>query len=171
MGKLIGSLCILTGCTVLVASWMEHMKRRGQCMLEIIRFLGDWEYCLQIKKMRVPAFLETYPFAVPEFRLMMEDIRTGLLSHSYPTGQEVWRGALEKHKSALGLPEEACQILMRSADGFFGAGSRQAQQCIRTCIQMMESVSEQERKNYREKRKVYMPVGMLTGVMIVILLL
>jgi len=156
---------------VLLACWMERMKRSRQCMQEIVRFLSSWEYSLQIRQMRVPEFLAVYPYTMPELRLVADEVREGLLSHAYPTGQRVWEEVIEKHRSALGLPEEAYQILMRAADGFFGSNSRQAQQCIQVCIRMLEGVIEEEQKNYREKRRVYMPVGMLTGVMIVILLI
>ena len=98
-------------------------------------------------------------------------MRRTLLSHTYSTGQEVWEEVLEKYKSVLGVPEDAYQIFIRAADGFFGTNSRQAQQCIQACTGMLECVIKEEQKNYREKRRVYMPVGMLTGVMIVILLI
>lgn len=171
MGKLAGSVCILTGCMVLLVCWMERMKRSRQSMQEIVRFFRSWEYSLQIRQMRVTEFLETYPYTVPELRLVADEVRRTLLSHTYSTGQEVWEEVLEKHKSVLGVPEDAYQIFIRAADGFFGTNSRQAQQCIQACTGMLECVIKEEQKNYREKRRVYMPVGMLTGVMIVILLI
>ena len=130
MGKLAGSVCILTGCMVLLVCWMERMKRSRQSMQEIVRFFRSWEYSLQIRQMRVTEFLETYPYTVPELRLVADEVRRTLLSHTYSTGQEVWEEVLEKYKSVLGVPEDAYQIFIRAADGFFGTNSRQAQQCI-----------------------------------------
>lgn len=171
MGKLVGSILILTGCLVLLFRWMENMKQR-QCMLhEIIRFFHSWEYALETKKMRVMDFFDSYSYAQIVLQKVTHDVRDELYLHTYPTGQTVWQKILEQHKDKIHVPEEAYQILLRAGDSFFGTNRAEAMQCIRACIRQMEAVIEEERKSYREKRKVYMPVGMLTGVMLVILLL
>ena len=126
---------------------------------------------LEVRQMRIAEFLETYPYDVPELEHVADEVQHDLLLHIYPTGQEVWQKVLKRQKHTLGLPEDAFQVLLRAGEGFFGNNHRQTQQCITSCIRQMETVIGEEREHYLEKRKVYMPVGMLTGVMVVILLL
>ncbi len=171
MGKIVGGGCVLIGFVILLACWMERMRKNMRNMLAIVRFLQSWAYVLEMKQMRVAEFLETYPYDVQELKYVADEVRHDLLLHIYPTGQEVWQKALERQKHALGLPEGAFQVLLRAGEGFFGTNHRQTQQCIASCIRQMETVIGEEREHYLEKRKVYMPVGMLTGVMVVILLL
>lgn len=171
MGKLVGGACVLIGFVILLACWMGRMKRNIRNMLAIVRFLQSWAYVLEVRQMRVAEFLETYPYDVPELEHVADEVQHDLLLHLYPTGQEVWQKVLERQKHTLGLPEDAFQVLLRAGEGFFGNNHRQTQQCITSCIRQMETVIGEEREHYLEKRKVYMPVGMLTGVMVVILLL
>lgn len=171
MGKLVGGACVLIGFVILLACWMERMKRNIRNMLAIVRFLQSWAYVLEVRQMRVAEFLEAYSYDVPELEHVADEVQHDLLLHLYPTGQEVWQKVLKRQKHTLGLPEDAFQVLLRAGEGFFGNNHRQTQQCITSCIRQMETVIGEEREHYLEKRKVYMPVGMLTGVMVVILLL
>ena len=171
MGKLVGGACVLIGFVILLACWRERMKRNIRNMLAIVRFLQSWAYVLEVRQMRIAEFLETYPYDVPELEHMADEVQHDLLLYIYPTGQEVWQKVLKRQKHTLGLPEDAFQVLLRAGEGFFGNNHRQTQQCITSCIRQMETVIGEEREHYLEKRKVYMPVGMLTGVMVVILLL
>lgn len=171
MGKLVGSASILAGCLVLLIRWTESIRQSQHLMCEIVRFFRRWEYALETRQMRVLDFLTAYPYAEDQLRKLTETVQKELLSHTYPMGQIVWKKALEENRSAMQLPEEAYQILLRAGDSFFGTNRMEAMQCIKACIRQMENTIEEERKSYREKRKVYMPVGMLTGVMLVILLL
>ena len=171
MGKLVGGACVLIGFVILLACWMERMKRNIRNMLSIVRFLQSWAYVLEVRQMRIAEFLETYPYDVPELEHVADEVQHDLLLYIYPTGQEVWQKVLKRQKHTLGLPEDAFQVLLRAGEGFFGNNHRQTQQCITSCIRQMETVIGEEREHYLEKRKVYMPVGMLTGVMVVILLL
>lgn len=171
MGKLAGSICILVGCLVLLLRWTESVRQRESLMREIVRFFRRWEYALETKQMRVLDFLAAYPYAEGKLRELTETVREKLLTHTYPAGQIVWKKALEESQSLMRLSEDAYQILLRAGDSFFGTNRMEAAQCVRACIRQMEMLIEEERKSYREKRKVYMPVGMLTGVMFVILLL
>lgn len=171
MGKLVGSVCILTGCLVLLICWMESTKQSQCVMQEMVRFFRSWEYVLQTKQTRVIEFLEMYPFRQAELQSVADDVRKELCLHTYPTGQIVWQKILKKHTNAIRVPQEAYQILLRAGESLFGTNSTENLHCIQLCIQQMQQCIEEERKSFREKRKVYMPVGMLTGVMIVILLL
>ena len=171
MGKLAGSICILAGCLVLLLRWTESVRQRERLMREIIRFLRSWEYALETRLMRVLDFFASYPYAEGKLRTLTGTVREELLLHTYPAGQIVWQKALEESRAQMRLSEEAYRILLCAGDSFFGTNRMEAAQCVRACIRQMENTIEEERKSYREKRKVYMPVGMLTGVMIVILLL
>lgn len=171
MGKLAGSICILTGCFMLLLRWTEHVKQRECVMREILRFLRSWEYTLKMKRMRVIDFFDTYPYAPGCLQSITDEVKEMLLAHTDPTGQTAWRNALKKYERQIGMSHEAYEIFVRAGDSFFGTNRKEATQCVDMCIRQMEEVMAEERKNYREKRKVYMPVGMLTGVMLVILLL
>ena len=99
-------------------------------MQEIVRFFRSWEYSLQIRQMRVTEFLETYPYTVPELRLVADEVRRTLLSHTYSTGQEVWEEVLEKYKSVLGVPEDVIA----------------EEELKKTLVESLDLLTEKERK-------------------------
>lgn len=171
MGKLAGSICILAGCLVLLLHWTERVKKREEVMRECLRFLQSWEYTLKTKRMRVIDFFDTYPFTQSCIKSITDEAKALLATHTDPMGQSAWRNALKKYEEQIDVSKEAYEILGHAGDSFFGTNRMEATQCVCTCIRQMQEVMEEERKSYREKRKVYMPVGMLTGVMLVILLL
>lgn len=171
MGKLAGSICILTGCFVLLRHWTECVSQREDLMRELLRFLRSWEYALKMKRMRVMDFFDTYPYAKNCLKQITDEVKAMLVMHTDPMGQSAWQNVLKKYEGQIGLPKEAFAILVRAGESFFGTNREEAIQCVSACIRQMEEVMEEERKRYREKRKVYMPVGMLTGIMLVILLL
>lgn len=171
MGKLVGSVLILTGSMLFLYNWGDSVRRRQVRMREIIRMFRSWEYTLQTRRMRVTDFLEQFRFAGSTLKEVFEEVRGGLLTYEYPSGEIVWEQMVKKHKKTLGLSSDAYVILLQSAESFFGTNQREALQSIRQCILLMQRCMQQEQESYREKRKVYMPVGMLMGVMLVILLI
>lgn len=156
---------------MLLISWGERTIRKQLCMREIVRMFVSWEYALETQRMRVMDFLEQFQFETTALQETMEEVRQRLLAYEYPTGELVWQETLVKHRNAVELPEEAYHVLVQSKDGFFGTNRMEALRCIRQCTAQMQRCIEEERENYRGKRKVYMPVGMLMGVMLVILLI
>ena len=68
------------------------------------------------------------------------------------------------------LKEEAGHTLRAAGDAFFGENSQENLRCMQGCRQRMEKCVEKEREEFVRQRSVYMPVGMLTGLMLVILL-
>ena len=81
MGKLVGGACVLIGFVILLACWMERMKRNIRNMLAIVRFLQSWAYVLEVRQMRVAEFLETYPYDVPELENVADEVQQDLLLH------------------------------------------------------------------------------------------
>ncbi len=171
MGKLAGSICILAGCLVLLLRWTERVKQSEDTMREMLRFLQSWEYTLKRKRMRVMDFFDTYPYAAEGLQSIVDEVKALLLIHTDPMGRTAWKKTLKKYERQLGVPREAYEIFVRAGDSFFGTNREEAIQCVSACIRQLEEVMEEERKSYLEKQKVYMPVGMLSGVMLVILLL
>ena len=145
MGKLVGGACVFIGFVILLACWMERMKRNIRNMLAIVRFLQSWAYVLEVRQMRVAEFLETYPYDVPELEHVADEVQHDLLLHLYPTGQEVWQKVLKRQKHTLGLPEDAFQVLLRAGEGFFGNNHIQ-NRCSRNRCNRAESGAETQRQ-------------------------
>lgn len=171
MGKLTGSGLILAGCAALLMNWIENVRQRELCMKELVRMFCSWNYALETQRIRITDFLQQYPFEREELQKAMEEVRCILLTNTCPSGADIWREVLEKHKKSIGLPISAYEVLIQSEDGFFGTNSREASCCMTRCEAQMQQCIELERAKYREKRRVYLPVGMLTGVMLIILLI
>ena len=67
--------------------------------------------------------------------------------------------------------EEAKQILRNAGEAFFCESSRESIRISRVCTRRMEKILVLKREELRRKCRVYLPAGMLLGVMIIILLL
>ena len=171
MGKLTGAALILVGCMGLVASWLRAQKGRQRVAAELIRILAVWEYSLEREKYRLIEFLEGCQSSETPVERLRTELIQALLTHSYESGAALWADVLENNRASLDLGE-AMWELFSAADGvFFGTSSRESLRCAAVCRKHMEECLERERQEFRRKQRVYMPVGMLGGVLLIIWLI
>ena len=79
-------------------------------------------------------------------------------------------GSLQKHKRELQIGQEGWEILTSAAGAFYGESSAENLRCNEICRKRMEKFLAESRLEFFKKQRVYLPVGMLTGVVMIILL-
>ena len=170
MEKLVGMLLILAGCAGMLFSWQEKKRRQQIFMGECIRLLEGWKYALSRGHVRLYDFLEEYEYRVPEMEELLKMLRERLEKNVYPSGIFVWQKILWEKRTELPIGDEAYRILLDAGDAFFGNNSEACLRCALACRERMEEVMTEEKKDMARKWRVYMPVGMLGGTILIILL-
>lgn len=171
MDKLIGTMFILVGCAGMLMSWYERQKKRQRTMAAFIRLLSSWEYSLEREKTRLPEFLVQYTKREPQIADFLEELQGALEEKNCPTGAALWRKVLHAKRRSLDLDDALLEILLPASGAFFGNNRRESIQCAGACRMRLEDALSGARAELARKQRVYMPVGMLFGVLLIILLI
>lgn len=171
MDKLIGIVFILGGCAGMLMSWYERQRRRQRTRTAFAHLFSSWEYSLEREKMRLLEFLDQYAGQEPQVEEFLKALRDALKERRHPTGAALWREVLRANRQRLDLDDELWEILLPASNAFFGSSRRESIQCACACRVRIEERIEKERAELARKQRVYLPVGMLGGVMLIILLL
>ena len=171
MRKLLGMLLMLVGWWMGLYRGTQAQRKRQAFMEACIRLFAGFAYAVEVGHVRLYDFLEGFETGQEQLSDFLADLKKLLQENQYAGGQAAWRAAMEKNCPVQEIRGEAREILMASAEAFFGTSSQESLRCIEVCRRRMEECLERERKEYRKKRRVYMPVGMLSGLMLVILLI
>ncbi len=170
MERLLGIGLILLGCAGALLGWMEEERKKQEMMQECIRFFAHWQYALKSAQMRLYDFFEQYEPGQEVFADCLAEVTELLRKNCYATGQEVWKYVMINHKKQLLMGGESFRILLESADSFFSDSSMEGLRCIGVCMERMEKCLAFSREEYFRKRRVYTPLGMMGGVVLIILL-
>lgn len=171
MGRIIGMVCILMGCAGALLNWYERKKRQQAFMGECIRLFSRWQYALLKEHMRLYDFIESYDGRWKEMDDLMQELERRLQQNCYPSGIVAWQQLLQEKRHILPLGEESFHIFSDAGDAFFGNSREEVLRCTEACRLRMEEALAAEKKETVRRWKVYMPVGMLGGVMLIILLI
>lgn len=171
MGKLSGTALVLLGCAGLVASWAAAQKRRQAAAEELIRLLAAWAYSLERERVRLPEFLAGFVSRQEAVALFLGDLAEALAVRRERSGALLWRRVLEENRPRLDLGAEMWELFLSADGAFFGTSSRESLRCAEVCRRRMEECLERERAEHARRRKLYTPLGMLGGVLIILLLI
>lgn len=170
MGRSIGIVLILIGCAGSLLQWMEGEKQRQSLMAEWVRLFARWEYVLKQQPVPLYEFLHFYETDLQPVHTFLEDVCTDMRMHACPSGKQIWQENLRRHKKTLRADGEMWEILLTAARAFYGESSMENIRCSVLCQKRTEQHLADTRAEFARKKRVYMPVGMLTGVVLVILL-
>lgn len=171
MDRLIGIALILAGCAGMLMSWYERQKKRQQTAAAFVQLLTSWEYSLEREKMRLPEFLGQYTDREPQMNDFLKELRCAIEERRCPTGAALWQETLCAKRQSLDLDEALWELLLPASGAFFGKHRRESIQCSCACRRRLEEQLARERAELTRKQKVYMPFGMLLGVLLIILLI
>ena len=105
-----------------------------------------------------------------EEQAFLDEVCVCMRNHQNPSGQKIWQDCLQKHKRELQIGQEGWEILTSAAGAFYGESSAENLRCNEICRKRMEKFLAESRLEFFKKQRVYLPVGMLTGVVMIILL-
>lgn len=170
MGRIFGIGLILAGCAGVLYEWAEGEKARQRMAREWIRLFVRWEYALEQEHVRLYDFFCFYEGSEVSIQTFLQEVCTCMRNHENPSGKEIWKNCLQHHKRELHMGPEGWDILQSAAGAFYGESSIENLRCNEICRKRMENYLTDARLTFFKKRRVYLPAGMLTGVIMIILL-
>lgn len=171
MGKLTGIVLIICGCGGFLVNWYERQKKSQGAAAAFAQLLASWEYCLEREKMRLSDFLEQYTAGNDLLDDFLETLNRTMKTCSFPTGDALWREILKQYREDFDASDVIWELMISASGAFFGGNRRESMQCAKATRRRIEEQLMEERREFVRRQKVYMPVGMLGGVLLVILLI
>ncbi len=171
MLKCFGSLVVIAGCCGLVYAWMQQQLNRQRSLRELLNFFMQAGYAMQSRKMQLLPFFITYQTSHPVFQEAMCELAEQIQEHCYPNGEVLWEAVWSRHQKELELNREEWMLLIESGAVFFGM---HLEENIRHGIMVQKQIQdflEQEIHEFREKRKIAVPLGLLFGLFLILVLI
>ncbi len=169
--KIVGSGLILTASLGLAICIRKEMKEHLRCLFELRSLLYEifWEmnYSMQPVEMVLLHQVWTNHSCVRE---ILTEIGEKLRGKSDGLGEEIWQESFAKRRQQLGLKEEESEIIEQAGSAFFGKSMEENQKMLSLYLERLDFLIEGERKERREKQKVYQTVCVMSGLVLVILL-
>ena len=111
------------------------------------------------------------PFdALKGLQEILREIGEKLKEKTAGFGEEIWRESFAMRRHLLGLREEESEIIEQAGRAFFGKSMEENQKILSLYLERLDFLIEGERKERREKQKVYQTVCVMSGLVLVILL-
>lgn len=169
--KMIGSGLILIASLGLAFCVRKEMKEHLRCLFELRNLLYEifWEmnYSMQPVEMVLLYQIDTNDFVVRE---ILQEIGEKLKGKEKGVGEEIWRECFALRRSQLGLKEEEGELIEQAGKAFFGKSMEENQKILSLYLERLDFLIEGERKERREKQKVYQTICVMSGLVLVILL-
>lgn len=169
--KIIGSSLILVASLGLAVCVQKEMKEHLRCLFELRNLLYEifWEmnFSMQPVEMVLLYQIETTYRDIDE---ILKEIGEKLKSKTAGLGEEIWRESFALRRKQLGLKEEESEIIEQAGSAFFGKSMEENQKMLSLYLERLDFLIEGERKERREKQKVYQTVCVMSGLVLVILL-
>lgn len=170
MARIFGTVLILAGCAGFLYKWAEGEKARQRMAGEWIRLFVRWEYALEQEHVRLYDFLSFYETADASMQAFLDEVCVCMRNHQNPSGQKIWQDCLQKHKRELQVGQEGWETLRLPREHFMAKAVQRICNANEICRKRMEKFLAESRLEFLKKQRVYLPVGMLTGVVMIILL-
>ncbi len=171
MLKGIGAVAILLAVCGILFSWQESVRLRIVRLRALCSFYHRAHYAFETEKMRCIDFFESCSVPDLVFRETLLQLAGLLESFAYPTGEEAWEAAFSARRREWGLSPEEWELALMSGKAFFGKNLRENIARLDGYRSRMLEYLELEEKNFREKKKVFTPAGLLGGLMLIIILI
>ena len=171
MEKLLGVVFLGIGIGGSIYEWlMRHLTRKRR-MNMLLDFLRSVRFTMEESNIFWISFLEEY---ISEDALLQDtcrEVAKRLKEHTYPKGELAWQTVVKEKEAQWDLSPAAMEILLDLGKGFFGKTRKENLDVIVMHIRLLQECKEKEHTEFGEKKKIWIPVGLLGGVMLVIVLI
>lgn len=178
MWKMIGFVLVLGGVAGYLYSWVCEQKKKQMRLEEVIHFLQKSIFVMEKEKMKVVDYFIKYTShdsrkwtGVEDTVLesILQEIANRLSTNTYPNGQMVWEEVFMEEEQNWSFDREVFEIILHAGNGFFGRSCAENVSFLKKSLAELEEQKVKEKEKDVQKRKVWIPVGMLGAVMVVIL--
>ena len=169
--KIMGILCIAIGIAGYSFDWISRHITRRKRMEEILIFLRKAAYAMEETHTPWIRFFEEYQSGDLCVTESIHEVARRLKENCYPRGELAWRDVVTEKEKTYDLSKEAFELLFHSGDAFFGKSQKENLELLNLYKKEFYECKERERMEFAEKKRVWIPVGALGGVMIIIVLI
>lgn len=171
MLKLLGSVLILIASIGLAYSIQielkEHQKRLFELRSLLTKIFWEMNYSMRPVEMVLLYQIETQDEALAG---ILREIGECLMKKEAKCGEDIWQEVFRKHRRELGLKPEEGELMEQVGRAFFGKSVEENQKILSLYQERLDFLIEVERKERKEKQKVYQTVCVMSGLMLIILL-
>lgn len=171
MGKLIGIFMVMSGIAGCIYSWLSNQKTRHRRLEALLIFLQKSVYAMEEEKVRIIDYFENYRSQDVLLEETLQEIAQRLRQNCYPNGQQVWETIFIEKKEAWNYDEETFGMILAAGNGFFGKKRSENVCFLQRSLKQLELQGEKNKEKDTQERKVWIPVGMLGGIMLMIILI
>ncbi len=168
--KLVAIAIITIGIAGFIHDWLLRHQARRKRMEELISFFRKAVYAMEETKVHWILFFEGYEGNDACINQSIHEVAKRLKENRYPKGELAWQEVMEEKKTDWDFSKEAHELLKSSGNAFFGKSQKENLECMRLYMKLLDLQREKECKEFAEKKKVWIPVGALGGIMLVIIL-
>lgn len=172
MLKIAGCMMILVASIGLAVSIRVDLKLHQNRLLELRRLLTEifWEmtYSMQPVEMVLLYQTDTKDLCLAG---ILKEIGERLREKEASCGPDIWREVFAERRKELGLKAEEAELIEESGRAFFGKSMEENQKVLSFYQERLDFLIETERKERKEKQKVYQTVCIMSGLIVIILLI
>ena len=169
--KIAGIFIIGIGIAGMLSDWIRRNKNRHKRLEAIISFFRKTVYAMEENKVHWIRYFEEYEGNDTCLEEGIHSVSQRLKENRYPKGELAWQEAFLERKSELDLSKETFETLLASGTAFFGKSQKENVELMRMHIRLFTDCSKKEKQEFAEKKKMWIPLSALGGVMIVIILI
>ena len=167
MGKIVGIVLLFLGIGSGLYQWIELQRERQMRIEEFCLFLYKSMFLMQSEKIKVIEHFDRYTSRDAKINESLQEISIKLRENLYPDGQVVWEEVIKE--KVWDLDQETMLLILKSGNGFFGRNREENICFLKRQLEELEKQKIKSKERDAKERKVWVPVGMLSGVMVVIL--
>lgn len=171
MGKLLGIALIMGGVSGCIYHWQNEQRNRRERIGAFILFLQKTRFTMETENQKIGHLLKNYPTKDTVLKETLSEIVNRLQFHIYPNGPTVWEEVFREKEQNWNVDEETFGLMIDAGNGFFGKSRGENICFLQKSIRALEEQEKKNREKDAKERKVWIPVGMLSGTMLVILLI
>ena len=171
MLKLVGIAIVMTATAGILFSWQEKERARIRRLKELGRFLDRTYYAMETEHVRIIAYAQQYETTEEVFSRTLKHLAELLRKNTYASGEEAWIAACKEEEKNWAFGQDAWEVLLSCGAALFGRNLAENLNMLSGMQKRTEKIIEEESCQFAEKKKVFLPVGMLGGVMIIVILL
>lgn len=169
MGKLIGITLIIGGIAGYLHSWLSMQKERRERVKLFIVFLQRAVFLMEAENVKVGQLFRSHYDKESLLNETLSEIATRLEFNIYPKGESIWEEVFKEKEQNWDVDKDTFGLIINAGNGFFGKNKAENICFLQKSINELEEQEKKNREKDAKERKVWIPVGMLSGLMIVIL--
>lgn len=145
----------------------QHQNRLFELRSLLTKIFWEMNYSMRPVEMVLLYQIETQDECLTR---ILKEIGESLMKKEAKCGEDIWKEVFQKYRRELGLKVEESELIEQAGRAFFGKSVEENQKILSLYQDRLDFLIEVERKERKEKQKVYQTVCVMSGLVLIILL-